>query len=116
LSATGLGDDGARVIATAKRAAQLTSLELSDNKLTQEGVFAIAEAPQLAGLQRLLFNDAWLGKKAVLERLAGSPVLVYVKGTLISGKAKKEASERPKPAPAKGKGGRAKAAGKPSRR
>jgi uncharacterized protein (TIGR02996 family) len=97
LSATGLGDEGAKTIATSKNAAQLESLELQDNEITQQGVMALADSTQLGGLQRLLLNDAWLGKKANLEYLAGSTALantkIYVKGTLISGKAKKAAVE-----------------------
>lgn len=98
LSATGLGDDGAKAIATSKRAAQFRSLELQDNKITQQGVMALADSTQLSGLERLLLNDAWLGKKANLEYLAASTALagckIYVKGTLISGKAKKAAAEQ----------------------
>lgn len=98
LSATGLGDDGAKTIATSKSAAQLESLELQDNKITQQGVLALADSTQLAGLERLVLNDAWLGKKANLEYLAASTALagckIYVKGTLISGKAKKSAAEK----------------------
>lgn len=93
LSNTGLGDAGAKLLASTKT--QLTSLELQDNGITQAGCLALAESKHLGGLQRLLLNDAWLGKKANVERLAASPALtnckVYVKGTLISGKAKKEA-------------------------
>jgi hypothetical protein len=96
LSATGLGDEGAKSIATSKSAAQLKSLELQDNKITQQGVTALADSTQLSGLERLLLNDAWLGKKANVEYLAGSTALagckIYVKGTLISRKAKKVAA------------------------
>jgi hypothetical protein len=96
LSLTGLGDEGAKLIATSKNAAQLTSLELQDNKITQQGVTALAESTQLSRLQRLLLNDAYVWKKANLAALAGSTTLagckIYVKGTLISGKAKKVAA------------------------
>lgn len=95
LSATGLGDEGAVLLAATK--SQLTSLELQDNKITQAGCRALAESTQLGGLERLLLNDAWLGKKANVEALAASAALVnckiYVKGSLISGKAKKAAKE-----------------------
>jgi hypothetical protein len=47
----------------------------------------------------LLLSDAWLWKKANVEYLAASTALantkIYVKGTLISGKAKKAATEKP---------------------
>ena len=106
LSATGLGDEGAKTIATSRNAAQLKSLELQDNKITEQGSKAIADSAQLGGLERLLLSDAWLWKKANLEYLAGSTALantkIYVKGTLISGKAKKAAAET-KPAKPKTK-------------
>ncbi|MFT3706815.1 MAG: TIGR02996 domain-containing protein [Archangium sp.] len=112
LAMTALADEGAKVIAGAKSIGQFKSLELQDNKITQAGVAALAESKLLGGLERLLLNDAWLGKKANLEQLAASTALancrIYVKGTLISGKAKKEAKAKPpkaeKKAAAKKKG------------
>lgn len=98
--ACGLLDQGVAALCKAKVAGQFESLALQDNKVTQAGLAALASSPHLGGLKRLLLNDAWLGKKANVEILAGAPTLaeckVYVKGTLISGKAKKEAKE-PKP-------------------
>lgn len=100
VGACGLLDQGIEAVCTAKVSSQFESLELQDNKVTQAGLVALAESPHLGALKRLLLNDAWLGKKANLEILAASPSLaeckVYVKGSLISGKAKKEAKE-PKP-------------------
>lgn len=77
---------------------QFTSLELGENKVTQTGVFALADSPNLTGLKRLQLNDAWLGKKAVVEYLAASESLVfcriYVKGSLLGRSAPKKAVEK----------------------
>lgn len=78
--------------------------------MTQTGVFALADSPNLAGLERLQLNDAWLGKKAVVEYLAASETLascrIYVKGSLLGRAAPKKPVEK-KPAakakPTKGK-------------
>lgn len=100
LIGTGLGDAGALAIAQSATSRQLTSLELGANKVTQTGVFALADSPHLEGLKRLQLNDAWLGKKAVIEYLAASENLascrIYVKGTLIGRAAKKAATTKEK--------------------
>jgi Leucine Rich repeat len=98
LEDTQLGDDGAAAIASSKNLICLTSLELGHNKVTQVGVFALADSPHLVNLERLLLNDAWLGKKAVVEHLAASPTLakcrICVKGSLL-GRAKPKAVKAP---------------------
>lgn len=106
LEDTQLGDDGALAIASSKSSTRFTSLELGHNKVTQVGVFALADSPHLVNLERLLLNDAWLGKKAVVEHLAASPTLakcrIYVKGSLL-GRAKPKAVKAPAKKPKKKK-------------
>lgn len=98
LIATGLGDAGALVLAKSATSRQFTSLQLGENKVTQTGVFALADSPNLTGLKRLQLNDAWLGKKAVVEYLAASETLascrIYVKGSLLGRSAPKKAVEK----------------------
>lgn len=98
LIATGLGDAGALVLAKSPTSRQFTSLELGENKVTQTGVFALADSPNLTGLKRLQLNDAWLGKKAVVEYLAASQTLascrIYVKGSLLGRSTPKKAEKK----------------------
>lgn len=107
LIATGLGDAGALALARSAASRQFTSLELGENKVTQTGVFALADSPNLTGLKRLQLNDAWLGKKAVVEYLAASEPLascrIYVKGSLLGRAAAKKPVEKKRSKPAKPK-------------
>lgn len=107
LIATGLGDAGALALARSATSRQFTSLELGENKVTQTGVFALADSPNLTGLKRLQLNDAWLGKKAVVEYLAASEPLascrIYVKGSLLGRAAAKKPVEKKRSKPAKPK-------------
>ena len=94
-----LGDEGALALAMAPVSTQLTSLELGYNHITQKGVAALADSAHLGNLERLLFHDPYLKKKAVVEHLVASPTLarcrIYVKGLLL-GRAKAAKAKTPR--------------------
>jgi uncharacterized protein (TIGR02996 family) len=69
-----LGDDGARLLATAPALAGLTTLRLGENVLSDAGVAALARSPYLAGLTTLVLRDNAIGDGGAWD-LAHSPVL-----------------------------------------
>jgi uncharacterized protein (TIGR02996 family) len=104
LERTGLGDAGALALAQAPVSRQFTSLSLGHNRITRKGIEALAGSESLRGLERLLLNDPYQGKKDTLALLTASPTLancrIWVKGRLLARpKPPKPASTRKKKAP-----------------
>jgi uncharacterized protein (TIGR02996 family) len=71
---TGIGDEGARILAEAPGASRLSSLALASCNIRDEGALALAASPHLAGLTHLNLHGNALSDRAVLA-LADSPHL-----------------------------------------